>query len=109
MKLISGSSENYKVNYNPRTVPKPPEELQRLVYLFIEIYKISTNALDTSDPSSTACALLDFMDRGKISLPKYVAQLINIVHSHVLFHHEVFKTELFLNYRETMGTFCKKV
>ena len=28
MKVMSGSSENHKVHYNPRSVPKPPEKLQ---------------------------------------------------------------------------------
>ena len=36
MKLMVGSSENHKVHYNPRAVPKPPEQLQRLVFQFIE-------------------------------------------------------------------------
>ena len=35
MKVMVGSSENHKVHYNLMTVPKPPEELQRLVFLFI--------------------------------------------------------------------------
>ena len=37
---------------------------------------------------------------------QYVTQLINIVWNHILFDHEVFKTELLLKYKETMGTFC---
>ena len=32
MKEMTGSSENHKVHYNPRTVPKPPEELQRRIF-----------------------------------------------------------------------------
>ena len=35
-----------------------------------------------------------------------VAQLISIGCTHILFYHEVFKTGLFLNYKETLGTFC---
>ena len=35
-----------------------------------------------------------------------VAKLINIGRTHILFDHAVFKTDLFLNYKETMGTFC---
>ena len=35
-----------------------------------------------------------------------VAQLINIGWTHILFDHAIFKTDLFLNYKETMGTFC---
>ena len=31
MKVMSGASENHKLHYNPRTVPKHPEELQRLI------------------------------------------------------------------------------
>ena len=36
VKVMSGSSENHKVHYNPRAVTKPPEQLQRLVFQFIE-------------------------------------------------------------------------
>ena len=36
MKVMEGSSENHEVQYNPRAVPKPPEQLQRLVFKFIE-------------------------------------------------------------------------
>ena len=32
MKVMVGASENHEVHYNPRTVPKPPEELQRLIF-----------------------------------------------------------------------------
>ena len=35
MKVMPGASENHKSHYNPRTVPKHPEELQRLVFPFI--------------------------------------------------------------------------
>ena len=35
-----------------------------------------------------------------------VAQLINIGRTHILLYRSVFKTDLFLKYRETMGTFC---
>ena len=35
MMVIAGASENYKVHYNPRTVHKPPEELQKLFFPFI--------------------------------------------------------------------------
>ena len=46
------------------------------------------------------------MERGRTVLIQDVAQLINIGHTQILFDHKVFKTELFLNYRETLGTFC---
>ena len=36
MKVMAGDSENHKVQYSPRTAPKPPEELQRLIFTFIE-------------------------------------------------------------------------
>ena len=45
------------------------------------------------------------MDRGRTVLLQDVAQLINIGRTHILFDLEVFKTELFLKYKETMGTF----
>ena len=32
MKVMAGTSENNIVHYNPRTVPKPPEQLQRLIF-----------------------------------------------------------------------------
>ena len=32
MKVMIGASENHRVHYNPRNVPKPPEELQRLFF-----------------------------------------------------------------------------
>ena len=32
MKVMSGVSENNKFHYNIRTVPKPPDKLQRLVF-----------------------------------------------------------------------------
>ena len=34
-----------------------------------------------------------------------VAQLINIVRTHILSYHVFFNTDLFLKYKETMGTF----
>ena len=46
------------------------------------------------------------MDRSITVLLKYVTQLINIGRTHILFDHRFFKTELFLNYREALGTFC---
>ena len=36
MKATVGDSENHQVHYNPMTAPKPPEELQRLIYPFID-------------------------------------------------------------------------
>ena len=36
MKVMKGASENHKVHYNPSNVPKPPEEIQRLILPFIE-------------------------------------------------------------------------
>ena len=45
------------------------------------------------------------MERGRIVLLQDVSQLINIGRTHILFDLEVFKTELFLKYKETMGTF----
>ena len=58
-----------------------------------------------SDPSSTDCDFFDFIDRGRKLLIQDVAQLMNIVQTHILFDHEVFKTDLFLKYKETMATF----
>ena len=46
------------------------------------------------------------MDIGRTVLLQDVTQLINIGRTHILFDHEFFKTELFLNYKETLGTFC---
>ena len=34
---------------------------------------------------------------------------MNIGRTHILFHHEVFKTELFLNYKETLGISAAQV
>ena len=65
-KVMVGASENHKVHYNQRPVPKPPKQLQRLIFPFIEQCKISLNALYASDPRPTACAFLEFMDRGII-------------------------------------------
>ena len=31
-KVTTGASENHKFHSNPRTVPKPPEDLQRLMH-----------------------------------------------------------------------------
>ena len=36
MKVMAGASENHKVHYSPRTVPKHTKELQRLISPFIE-------------------------------------------------------------------------
>ena len=108
MKLMAGASENHKVHYNPNNVHKPTEELQRHIFLFIEKCNISLSALDASDPRPAACAFIEFKQRGRTVLLQYVAQLINIGCTHNLFDHEVFKTELFLNYKETVGTFCSK-
>ena len=41
LKAMSGASENHRVHYNPRTVPKLPEELQGLILPFIEQCKIT--------------------------------------------------------------------
>ena len=46
------------------------------------------------------------MDAGRTVLLQYVAQLINIGRTHILFDHEVFKTGLLLNYKETLGALC---
>ena len=46
------------------------------------------------------------MDRGISVLLQDVVQLMTIGRTHILFDHEVFKTELFLKYKETLGTFC---
>ena len=60
MKVMVGASKNHKVHYNPKTVHKPTEELQRHIFLFIEKCKISLSALDESDPRPPACAFIDF-------------------------------------------------
>ena len=99
MKVMSGASKNHKVHYNPRTVPKPPEELQILVFSFIEKSRNSFNALDSSDPSPTDCAFLEFMDIVITVLLQYFTKLINIFRTHILFDHAVFKTDLFLKYK----------
>ena len=108
-KVTERAYENQKFHYNPRAVSKPPEELQQLIFPFIERCKISLNDLDASDPRPEACDLLDFMERGGTVLLQYFAQMINIGRTHILFYHEVFKTELLLNYKGTVGTFCSKV
>ena len=69
---------------------------------------ISLNALDASHPRPTDCILLYFMNRGRAVLIQDVAQVNNICRTHILFYDEVFKTELFLNYKETLGTFWSK-
>ena len=46
------------------------------------------------------------MDRGRTVLLQYVAQLINIGRTHILFNPKVFKTGLLLKYKETLGSFC---
>ena len=107
MKVMERASEKYKVHYNPMTVPKPPEEIQRLMFPFIEQCNISFNALYASHPRPAACALIGFMDRGRKLLLQYVTQLMNIGHTHILFDNEVFNNELFLNCRETLSTFCR--
>ena len=101
MKVTTGASENQKLHYTPRTVPKPPKELQILVFPFIEWFNNSLNDLDAYDPRPTAWDLLDFMERGKD-----FAQLINIWQAQILFDYEFFKTDLLLKYKENMGTFC---
>ena len=101
---MTGASENHKVQYNPRTVHKPPEEFQRLVFPFIERCKNSLNALDAYYPRRTACDFLGLMERVITVLLQYVSQLINIGQTHILFDFEVFKTDLFLKYKENMGT-----
>ena len=106
MKIMSGDPENHKVHYNLRTVYKPPEEHQIIISPFIEKFKISLNALYAFDTRETACALLGFMGRGRTVLIQDFTQLINIGCAHILFDYEVFKTELLLNYKETLDTFC---
>ena len=101
---MTGASENHKVNYIPRTLPKTPEELQRLILPLIEWCKITIGALDASNTNPKDFAFLDFMEIGRKVLLQGVAQLINIGCTHILFDHDVFKTEWFLNYKETLGT-----
>ena len=96
---MSRASENQKFHYNPRNVPKPPEELQRIIFPFIERWNISLNDLDASDTSKTACDSLDFMEICRTVLLQYVTQLINIGRNHILFDHEFFKIEFFLTTR----------
>ena len=106
MKIMSRASENHKVHYNPRTVTKPPEELQRLIFPFIDKLNISLNALDASDISTTSCVSLELMERGITVMLHDVSQLVNIGRTHILFYHKVFKAELFLNCKETLVNFC---
>ena len=65
--------------------------------------------MDASDPRPIACALLYFMKRLRIVLLQDVAQLINIGWTHILFDPTVFKTDLLLNNKETIGTFSAQV
>ena len=102
-----GASENHQVHYNPRTVPKPHEELQRLIFPFIEICRNSLNALDTSATRPTAFDLLELLERCRTVLIQDVVQLINIGRTHISFNHAVFKTDLLLKYKETMGYFMQ--
>ena len=37
---------------------------------------------------------------------QYFSQLINVVRTHILFDHAVFKADLLFNYKENMGTLC---
>ena len=97
MKLMAGASKNHKVHYNPRTIPKPPGELQILIFPFIERCKISINALDVSYQMPTSCAFHELTEKGITVLLQDVAQLINIGRTYILFDHEIFKTDLFLN------------
>ena len=94
-----GASENHTLYYNPRTLPKHPEEIQRLNFPFIEIFDISLIDLDSYVPRPSACAFLDLMERVRTVLLQDVAQLMNIGRTHILFDNEVFKTESFFNYR----------
>ena len=100
MKVLTGASENHKVHYNPRTVPKFLKNFKRLIFPFIEQYNISLNALNAYYTRPTSCDFIYFIDRGRTLILKDVAQLINIVRTNVLFHPEVFKSGLFLNYRD---------
>ena len=45
------------------------------------------------------------MERGTTGMIQDVSQLINIGRIHILFDRAVFKTDLLLKYKETMGTF----
>ena len=74
IKGMTGASEDHKVNYNPRNVPKPNKELQRLIFPFIERCNISLNALYAPDTRTASCAFLDFMERFRTLLLQYVAQ-----------------------------------
>ena len=38
MRVTPGAYENHKFHYNQSTVPKPPGELQRLIFPFIKIF-----------------------------------------------------------------------
>ena len=65
-----------------------------------------TQRLDAYYPRRTACGFLGLMERVITVLLQYVSQLINIGQTHILFDFEFFKTDLFLKYKENMGTFC---
>ena len=83
---------------SPQTAKKP----------FLDIYffplicptHIRPSCLTTKHPPNAL--------QGNLStiLLQDVTQLINIGQTHILFDHAVFKTDLFLKYRETTGTFC---
>ena len=96
---MAGASENHKVLYNPKTVPKPHEELQRLVFLFIGRCSNSLHDIYASYPRPTDFGFLDFVDRGKTVLLQDFSQLVNIGRTHILFYRAVFKTGLFLKYK----------
>ena len=83
MKVMVGDSETHKVYYIPRTVPKHPEELQRLIFPFIEQWDISIDSLDVYDINPIACDFLDFIDRVIIVLLQDVEQLVNIGCTHI--------------------------
>ena len=61
--------------------------------------------MKNSDLRPADCYFLDFMERDRTGIMQYFSQLINIGRTHILFDREVFKTELFLNYNKTLGTF----
>ena len=61
---------------------------------------IRPSCMTTNHPTNT------FQRHHSTVLLQDFAQLINIGRTHILFYRAVFNTELFLKYRETMGTFC---
>ena len=93
MKLMAGASKKHKSHYNPMTVSKPPEELERIISPLIEQCKISLNVRDDSYPIPAACDFPEFMEIGRTVLLQDAAQLINICRAHILFDHGFFKTE----------------